>query len=106
MTNPSPNPVAGVLWIKKTWGLKRNPFPDSGIARLGGEDLRENGLLFRPEVQQDQVNETIQKFVLGAAFSGLTFGYLWSLGGGVGSDQRGFGKSSLLQYLVEATNED
>jgi hypothetical protein len=98
--------MPGILWIKKAWGLKQNPFPDSGVARLGGEDIRENGLLFRPDVQADQVNEAIQKFVLGAAFSGLKFGYLWSLGGGLGSDQRGFGKSSLLQYLVEETNKD
>jgi hypothetical protein len=98
--------MPGILWLKKTWGLKQNPFPDSGVARLGGEDIRENGLLFRPDVQAEQVNEAIQKFVLGAAFSGLKFGYLWSLGGGLGSDQRGFGKSSLLQYLVEETNRD
>jgi hypothetical protein len=102
----SPAQMPGILWLKKTWGLKHNPFPDSGMARLGGEDIRENGLLFRPDVQPEQVNEAIQKFVLGAAFSGLKFGYLWSLGGGLGSDQRGFGKSSLLQYLVEETNKD
>jgi hypothetical protein len=103
----SPTPtVPGVVWLKKTWGLKHNPFPGEGIARLGGEDIRENGLLFRADVQSDQVAEAIQKFILGAAFSGLKFGYLWSLGGGLGGEQRGFGKSSLLQYLVEETNKD
>jgi hypothetical protein len=70
------------------------------------KDVRENGLLFRPDVQPDQVNEAIRKFILGAAFDGLKFGYLWSLGGGLGGEQRGFGKSSLLQYLVEETNRD
>lgn len=106
MTSSSSAHVPGVVWMKKTWGLKQNPFPGEGIARLGGEDIRENGLLFRPAVQQEQVDEAIQKFILGAAFAGLRFGYLWSLGGGLGSDQRGFGKSSLLQYLVEETNKD
>lgn len=103
---PSTSPIPGVVWLKKTWGLKHNPFPGEGIARLGGEDIRENGLLFRADVQSEQVAEAIQKFVLGAAFSGLKFGYLWSLGGGLGGEQRGFGKSSLLQYLVEETNKD
>jgi hypothetical protein len=106
MTAALPSPVPGVVWIKKTWGLKHNPFPGEGVARLGGEDIRENGLLFRADVQPEQVTEAIQKFVLGAAFSGLKFGYLWSLGGGLGGEQRGFGKSSLLQYLVEETNKD
>ena len=98
--------MSGVLWLRKTWGLKNNPFPTEGVARLGGEDIRENGLLFRPAVQQEKVDEAIEKFVVGAAFTGVRFGYLWSLGGGLGSDQRGFGKSSLLQYLVEKTNQD
>jgi hypothetical protein len=94
------------VWQKKTWKLRHNPFPGEGVARLGGEDIRENGLLFRPDVQPDQVEESIRKFILGAAFDGLKFGYLWSLGGGLGGEQRGFGKSSLLQYLVEETNKD
>jgi hypothetical protein len=106
MTDSSTPRVPGVVWLKKKWGFKHNPFPGEGIARLGGEDIRENGLLFRADVQPDQVDEAIQKFVLGAAFSGLKFGYLWSLGGGLGGEQRGFGKSSLLQYLVEETNKD
>ena len=107
MQMPSPTPtMPGILGLKRTWGLKHNPFPGEGVARLGGEDIRENGLLFRPDVQQEQVDEAIQKFILGAAFAGLKFGYLWSLGGGLGGEQRGFGKSSLLQYLVEDTNKD
>ena len=36
----------------------------------------------------------------------LKFGYLWSLGTGLDSDARGFGKSSLMQYLVEEINRD
>lgn len=98
--------VPGVVWLKRSWRLRNNPFPDSGVARLGGDDIRENGLLFEPNVQADQVTEAIQKFILGTAFSGLKFGFLWSLGGGLAGDQRGFGKSSLLQYLVERTNRD
>ena len=50
--------------------------------------------------------EAAEKFVLGAAYSGLRFGYLWSLGVGLEGDARGFGKSSLMQYLVEKVNED
>jgi hypothetical protein len=99
--------MPGVVWMKKTWGLEHNPFPAGGIARLGGEDDRENGLLFRPQVQKEKVDETVEKFVLGAAYSGLKFAYLWSLGTGLaGGDARGYGKSSLLQYLVEEINRD
>jgi len=108
MTPASPSPTkAGVVWMKTKWDLKKNPFPSSGIARLGGTDDRENGLLFQPGVQREKVNESVEKFVLGAAYSGLKFGYLWSLGTGLsGGDARGYGKSSLLQYLVEEVNRD
>lgn len=96
----------GVVWLKRSWNLRHNPFPSGGVARLGGSDSRENGLLFRPEVQQEKVAQVIDKFVLGAAYQGLKFGYLWSVGGGLGGDVRGYGKSSMLQYLVEHVNED
>jgi hypothetical protein len=96
----------GVVWLKQTWKLKRNPFPSGGVARLGGTDDRENGLLFRPEVQQEKVDQAVNNFVLGAAYQGLKFGYLWSVGGGLGGDVRGYGKSSMLQYLVEKVNDD
>ena len=95
-----------IVWIKKQWKLKANPFPYEAIARLGGDDLRENGLLFDPKVLPGKVAEAAEKFVLGAAYSGLRFGYLWSLGVGLEGDARGFGKSSLMQYLVESVNED
>jgi hypothetical protein len=95
-----------VVWMTRHWDFKHNPFPGEGIARLGGEDERENGLLFSPRVQRTKIDEAIEKFLLGAAFSGLRFGYLWSLGTGLGADQRGFGKSSVLQYLVDSTNAD
>lgn len=96
----------GVVWMKSQWKLRHNPFPAEAVARLGGTDKRENGLLFRPEVQAEKVAEAIEKYVLGAAYSGLKFYYLWSLGGGLAGDQRGFGKSSMLQYLVEDINQD
>jgi hypothetical protein len=102
----SPAAVNKILWIKKHWNLKENPFPSEAIARLGGDDLRENGLLFDPHVQQDKVDEAAEKFVLGAAYGGLKFGFLWSLGTGIHGDARGFGKSSLMQYLVEDINKD
>jgi hypothetical protein len=103
---PSPHAAAQV-WIKKTWKLRNNPFPTTGIARLGGADQRENGLLYDPAVNADKLQETIDKFVLGAAFSGLRFGYLWSTGTGPGdSDARGFGKSVLMQHLSSSLNED
>jgi hypothetical protein len=107
MTPPNTTPTKpGIVWMKTQWKLKQNPFPNSGIAVLGGEDPRENGLLFQPEVQHEKVAEAIEKFVLGAAYSGLKFGYLWSLGTGLSPDARGFGKSSMLQYLVEHVNRD
>ena len=95
-----------IVWMKTQWKYRNNPFPSNGIAVLGGEDNRENGLLFQPQVQWEKVQEVNEKFILGAAYSGLKFGYLWSLGGGLAGDQRGFGKSSLLQYMVEQVNHD
>lgn len=103
---PAPGRTNKVVHIKKHWKLRENPFPSEAIARLGGEDLRENGLLFNPSVQADKVEEAAEKFVLGAAYSGLKFGFLWSLGTGMHGDARGFGKSSLMQYLVEQVNDD
>lgn len=95
-----------IVWMKTRWGLDKNPFPAEAIARLGGKDARENGLLFDPDVQPHKVKEVVDKFVLGSLYSGLKFGYLWSLGTGVSSDARGFGKSSTMQYLVEQVNRD
>ena len=95
-----------IVWMKREWGLSENPFPNEAIARLGGQDKRENGLLFAPDVQGDKVMEAMEKFVLGAAYDGLKFGYLWSLGTGLNGDARGFGKSSLMQYMVEDINQD
>ena len=94
--------VPKIVHIKRRWYLDQNPFPSQGIARLGGDDMRENGLLFDPGVQDDKVSEAAEKFALGAAYSGLKFGFLWSLGTGLHGDARGFGKSSLMQYLTEA----
>jgi hypothetical protein len=99
-------PMNMVLWTRRTWGLKKNPFPSTAIARLGSEDARENGLLFNPSVQAGKVREAVDKFVLGTIYSGLKFGFLWSIGTGTGSDARGFGKSSMLQFLVEKVNQD
>ena len=98
--------VPSFVWMRREWNLKGNPFPREAVARLGGTDVKENGLLFTPAVQDDKVQEATEKFVLGGAIGGLKFGYLWSLGTGLGSDARGFGKSSLMQYLVEQTNLD
>ena len=99
-------PKSHIVWTKREWKLSGNPFPSEAVARLGGNDKRENGLLFAPEVQYDKVQESMEKFVLGAAYDGLKFGYLWSLGTGLGGDARGFGKSSLMQYMVEKINHD
>lgn len=106
MTPPNPH-MAGTVWLKKTWQLRENPFPTTGIARLGGKDRRENGLLFDPNVSPDRIAEATEKFVLGAAFSGLRFGYLWSMGTSTkDSDARGFGKSVLMQHLIWTLNQD
>src|SRR5947208_950108 len=102
----SPRKQNAVLWMRRKWRLERNPFPQGGIASLAREDNRENGRLFRPEVQPDKIPEAAEKFVVGAAFSGLKFGYLWSISGPASNDYRGYGKSSMLQYLVEETNKE
>ncbi len=105
MTTPSAT-MPALIWMRRRWQLRQNPFPETGIAVLGGSDKRENGMLFQPEVQSEKVAEAIEKFVIGGAFSGLKFGYLWSLGTGLGSDQRGFGKSVTLQHLIARINVD
>jgi hypothetical protein len=99
--------MAGTVWQKKMWKLNNNPFPTTGIARLGGNDRRENGLLYDPAVSPERVAEATEKFILGAAFSGLRFGYLWSMGTSAGdSDARGFGKSVLMQHITWSLNQD
>jgi hypothetical protein len=99
--------IAGTVWLKRNWQLKENPFPTSGVARLGGKDPRENGLLYDDAVNAEKMAEATEKFVLGAAFSGLRFGYLWSMGMGPNdSEARGFGKSALMQHLAWSLNQD
>lgn len=98
--------LPAVAWIRNKWALERNPFPAEAIAVLGGSDDRENGRLFRPEVQTDQFDEAIGKFVLGAVYNGQRFGALWSMTTALDPDSRGYGKSVLLQYLACFLNED
>src|SRR5262249_53076914 len=98
--------LPAVAWIRNKWGLERNPFPAEAIAVLGGDDDRENGRLFRPEVQTQQFDEAIGKFVLGAVYNGQRFGALWSQSTVLDPDSRGYGKSVLLQYLSSFLNED
>lgn len=98
--------LPAVPWIRNKWGLERNPFPAEAIAVLGGNDDRENGRLFRPEVQTEQFDEAIGKFVLGAIYNGQRFGALWSQTTVQDQDSRGYGKSALLQYLSCYLNED
>lgn len=102
----SPRKQNYVVWMRRKWNLDRNPFPQGGVTSFSREDNRENGRLFRPEVQADKIPEAVDKFVVGAAFSGLKFGYLWSVSTAASDDYRGYGKSSMLQYLVEETNKD
>jgi hypothetical protein len=102
----SPALQPSVPWIRKKWGLQQNPFPAEAIAVLGGNDDRENGRLFRPEVQTEQFDEAIGKFVLGAIYNGQRFGALWSQSTTIDPDSRGYGKSVLLQYLSCYLNED
>jgi hypothetical protein len=95
-----------IVWLRTHWNLRENPFPSTGIARLGGEDPRENGRLFNVNIQPEKLAEAAEKFVMGAAYSSVKFSYLWSLGTGVRADARGFGKSVVMQHLVENVNED
>ena len=103
--SPAPTKPA-IVWLKTQWGLQRNPFPAEAIAVLGGSDDRENGRLFRPEVQTEQFDEAIGKFVLGAIYNGQRFGALWSQTTVYDPDSRGYGKSVLLQYLSAFLNND
>jgi hypothetical protein len=102
----SPPRLPAVPWLRNKWGLQRNPFPAEAIAVLGGNDDRENGRLFRPEVQTEQFDEAIGKFVLGAVYNGQRYGALWSLTTALDPDSRGYGKSVLLQYLAWFLNDD
>ena len=101
-----PRNKPSVVWIKNRWSLIHNPFPAEAIAVLGGIDERENGCLFAPEVQPEQLEEAIGKFVLGAVYNGQRFGALWSQTTSYDSDSRGYGKSVLLQYLANHLNQD
>lgn len=99
--------TAAPVWMKTKWRLTSNPFPPSGIVRHGGKDPKENGLLYDERVNQEKFTEAIEKFVLGATFSGLRFGFLWSRGvGGSDMEARGFGKSALMQHLCGSLNQD
>ncbi|MGW1143482.1 hypothetical protein ACWD6I_00175 [Streptomyces sp. NPDC002454] len=98
-------PQSGLVWIRRRWGLAKNPFPATGVARIGGTDARENGLLYAPDVHAEQLRQVIDKFVLGMSYSGLKFGFLWSEGGSAGDfDARGFGKSVLMQHVAGRVN--
>lgn len=100
------HPQTGLLWIKKVWKLRENPFPATGVARFGGADARENGLLYEPDVHAEQLRQVVDKFVLGMSYSGLKFGFLWSEGVNAGDfDARGFGKSVLMQHVAGEINE-
>ena len=60
---PTPNPhMAGTVWLKKSWKLNNNPFPTTGIARLGGNDKRENGLLYDPAVIKHPEVNAFQRY--------------------------------------------
>lgn len=98
--------LPAIAWMRNKWGLEHNPYPAEAIAVLGGADDRENGRLFRPEVQTKQFDEGIGKFVLGAIYNGQRFGALWSQSTVMDPDSRGYGKSALLQYLACYLNED
>jgi hypothetical protein len=102
----SPARLPAIPWLRNKWGLEYNPFPAEAIAVLGGDNDRENGRLFRPEVQTEQFDEAIGKFVLGGVYNGQRFGALWSQSTVLDPDSRGYGKSVLLQYLAGYLNED
>ncbi len=103
----SPVPTKpGVVWMKTEWGLDRNPFPADAIAVIGGESDSDSGRLFDPEVQNEQFDEAIGKFVLGAIYNGQRFGALWSQTTFLDPDSRGYGKSVLLQFLSAYLNAD
>ncbi|MFF8960423.1 hypothetical protein [Streptomyces sp. NPDC014894] len=99
-------PQPGLLWIKNMWKFRNNPFPATGVARIGGADARENGLLYEPDVHAEQLRQVIDKFVLGMSHSGLKFGFLWSEGATASDfDARGFGKSVLMQHVAREIND-
>jgi hypothetical protein len=103
--SPAPS-KPGVVWIKTKWGLERNPFPADAIAVIGGASDSDSGRLFDPEVQNEQFDEAIGKFVLGAIYNGQRFGALWSQTTLLDPDSRGYGKSVLLQFLSGYLNAD
>lgn len=97
----------GTIWIKTAWHLRANPFPSTGIVRIGGREAKDNGLLYAPEVHTEELRQVVEKFVLRMSYSGLKFGYLWSEGVTAGeSDARGFGKSVLMQHVARKINKD
>jgi len=64
-------------------------------------------MLYDDAVNAEKLAEATEKFVLGAAFSGLRFGYLWSMGMTDNDPEAwGFGKSALMQHLAWSLNQD
>ncbi|WP_327235777.1 hypothetical protein OG349_19185 [Streptomyces sp. NBC_01317] len=101
------SPVPAVVWMKREWKLRGNPFPATGMAVSGGSNARENGTLYEPAVHADQLRQVVDKFVLGMSYGGLKFGYLWSDGVVAGdSDSRGFGKTVLMHHMAGWINKD
>ena len=98
-TAPTPGPV----WMKKTWGLSKTRSRRARSRAWAARTTGRTACCSAPRSRPTHVDEVRDKFILGAAYSGLKFGYLWSLGSGLrGGDARGYGKSSLLQHTVES----
>jgi hypothetical protein len=94
--------------MREKFYLKRNPFPAGAILAIGSAEPSESGLIFNPQVNKEDIQEYIQKFVITPSISkGSGFGALWSMGTGAPtSEARGYGKSSVGLYVAKEICKD
>ncbi len=93
------------VWMREKYFLRENPFPSEAIMAEGSGEPSEDGTIFDPGINHDEIEQFFKKFIVDPAYSkGSSFGALWSLGRGEGA--RGFGKSSLGQYGAKVVCAD
>jgi len=100
--------ISPIVWMREHFYLKRNPFPAGAILAVGSAEPSESGVIYNPQVNPEEINEYVQKFVVTPSISkGSGFGALWSLGTRAPtSEARGYGKSSLGLYIAKEICKD
>jgi len=100
--------IPSTRWMRDHFYFKRNPFPLGAILSVGSGEPSESGLIYNPQVNAEDIQEYIHKFVVIPSIGkGSGFGALWSLGTRAPtSEARGYGKSSLGLYVTKEVCKD